>query len=167
VHFTAERSCPDRAYTQLPTNLNYQAGGSPVYLCLLADNKPPFLTDVTVASGRGAIRTSCPTGTVSSIDLNLNTSSGNTVYACMAYTEAIWAAGIVKDVTISVGGSNQCPEDYSEVAGDLNDGVLGAPVIRLCLLSESRMLNYSMCSVEAAVWLLMQHQPWTRLVKPV
>ncbi len=124
LQFTTD-SCVDKTYSRLPTSLDFGTdSATPIYLCVMSSNSPPYLTGLTIVSGKLG-KVSCPEGTTQSMDLNAGTSSGNIVYVCMAYTSASRAPVLIRDVLVVVGLNQLCPANYDKLAGNLNEGVLG------------------------------------------
>jgi hypothetical protein len=105
-------------------------------MCIMGDTQPPFLTSITVVTGK-ADRASCPAGTNQSVDLNTGLNTGDTVYVCTTYTRESLAANLVKDIIPVVGAIAACPVNYAKIPGDLNSGVLNAPTVSLCVLSKT------------------------------
>jgi hypothetical protein len=136
LEFTATESCRDKSFWRLPTDLNAGSGGNPLYMCIMGDTQPPFLTSITVVTGK-ADRASCPAGTNQSIDLNTGLNTGDTVYVCSTYTSKSRAPTLVKDIIPVVGAIAACPVNYAKIPGDLNSGVLNAPTVSLCVLSKT------------------------------
>jgi hypothetical protein len=126
LEFVTTDSCSDKTYLRLPTDLNFGTGSSTrIYMCIMADSTPPYLTGITIASGKAG-KVSCPAGTTASPDLNIGASLGNIVYACMTYTSSEAAPVKIKDALAVIGINEPCPAKYQKVPGNVNDGVTGA-----------------------------------------
>jgi hypothetical protein len=125
----------------------------------MGDTQPPFLTSITVVTGK-ADRASCPSGTNQSIDLNTGLTTGDTVYVCTTYTRESQAANLVKDIIPVVGAIAACPANYAKIPGDLNSGVLNAPTVSLCVLSKTPKPDAKPSLQRASVPFGKKGYPW-------
>ena len=143
VEFVSGPNCSTRYFERHATNLNHGTDGAEIFMCLLRDATPPFLTNISVVSSKAG-KAVCPAGTTQSPDMNAQASNGNVVYVCMTYTNQQAAPAMVKDLVAVIGANQPCPASYQKIPGNLNDGwtdgVDSAPSISLCLLSESALL---------------------------
>jgi hypothetical protein len=89
---------------------------------------------ITIVSGI-LDRVSCPAGTVKSVDLNSGVTRANAVFACIKTTSAATAT-VLQDVLAVLGIATSCPQAYTKLAGNLNDGATGSPAVLLCVLGE-------------------------------
>ncbi len=136
LEFTAGSACSDKSFWRLPQDLNAGSDGPALYMCIMGDRQPPFLASISVVTGKAG-RVACPAGTNQSTDLNAGLSTGDTVYVCATYSSSGTAATLVKDIVPVIGAVTGCPTNYFKLDGDLNSGVLNAPSVFLCVLSEA------------------------------
>jgi hypothetical protein len=128
-------------------------------MCIMGDTQPPFLTSITVVTGK-ADRASCPSGTNQSVDLNTGLNTGDTVYVCTTYTHESRAPTLVKDAIPVVGAIAACPLNYAKIPGDLNSGVLNAPTVSLCVLSKTTKPDAKPSLQQARVPFGKMGYPW-------
>jgi hypothetical protein len=139
LEFTASSACRVGSLWRLPTDLNAGSGGPALHVCIQSDKTPPFLASISVVTGRSGRGTACPAGTNQSTDLNAGLDTGDSVYVCAIYSASGTAATLVKDIIPVIGAATACRTNYSRLAGDLNEGVLNAPSVFLCVWSRRQL----------------------------